>query len=238
METPLMPKEHRQREMKSKRQVSLYTALSVQFILCSAKLGLSIWWKHWFGVGFSIGAMIFTAICIYAIWKYEVSAPVRGLLLVVDVIVVFFLSAFVVFVLIGQDFKVSQFPTGCRKTTNCCRLTTNITSNVQATNLTCPTFNTTVNSARDAVKSWIRTNNNAAILEDADSFVRARFVTFLWGFPDDFYVGFNCTTNSEVELWIQGEARIGTGDFGVNRKRVEQFLNEIGKQQFATGICS
>jgi len=213
---------------------------SFQMMFSIVVFVLSILWKHWLAIVFGV---IFMLIVVYGL-----SATIRGKIhsqtKVIKIAFVFFNVVFNVLIfiffivqVIAWDNPQSHFPTGCKKTTNCCRLTLSNSTNVQADGMTSPVINTTIKFAKDTVQDWMKTYNSAGTLYDSDTFIHARFVSFFFGFPDDFYVEFKCQVHGSVNIEIQSEAREGTGDFDVNRSRVKDLLQYIGKIDFAPGKC-
>jgi len=152
------------------------------------------------------------------------------------------LSTAIVFIfllipLMSWDFQVGSFPAGCKKKTNCTRVTTILDTNVRGGGLTCPMILSSTSSVQDEVKSWVNSQARTGILEQTDSFLHARFVSSFWGFADDFYVQLMCQKNGTVVVWVQGEARLGVGDFQVNEYRVADFITAINQYQFSIGKC-
>ncbi len=90
-----------------------------------------------------------------------------------------------------------------------------------------------------------------------NSFYQVRFLTTGLGFPDDFYVAYSCSGDNAM-IWVQvrrevllrcppysialcrvqSESRLGIGDFGVNRARVEAFLAYLSQATFTSASCS
>ena len=67
-----------------------------------------------------------------------------------------------------------------------------------------------------AAKAWITSQPRTVIVEEDDGFLHATFRTRFFGFVDDVHL--------EVEgeqLHVRSASRVGYGDLGVNRKRVE-----------------
>lgn len=65
-------------------------------------------------------------------------------------------------------------------------------------------------------KAWIEAQPRTVIVEEADGYLHATFQTAFFRFKDDVQI--------EVDgdqLHIRSASRVGYGDLGVNRKRVE-----------------
>ena len=65
-------------------------------------------------------------------------------------------------------------------------------------------------------KAWIEAQPRTKILVEEDGFLHTTFRTAFFGFTDDVHI--------EVEgdtLHVRSASRVGYGDLGVNRKRVE-----------------
>ena len=63
------------------------------------------------------------------------------------------------------------------------------------------------------------------IIELNDSYIHAEVRSKVMRYIDDFEV---MTVPEACLIKIRSESRVGSGDFGVNRKRVINFLNELG----------
>eukprot|EP00030_Apusomonadida_sp_AF-17_P002780 a341698_20.p1 GENE.a341698_20~~a341698_20.p1 ORF type:complete len:268 (+),score=74.48 a341698_20:32-805(+) len=132
--------------------------------------------------------------------------------------------------------NVAAFPQACRgDTPNCTRVAA---SNVRGAGLAPPMFNTSAAAVQHDVLGWIETQPRATVLrsEPSTGFVHARFLSLLLGFPDDFYASVFCDGAAAV-VWTQSQARLGSGDSGVNNKRVTEFLVWLKRQSFGSGAC-
>lgn len=54
---------------------------------------------------------------------------------------------------------------------------------------TCP-WSTLARGPQDAAEAWVAAQTHARVLQSQPGFFHARFVSFLWGFADDFYASF------------------------------------------------
>jgi uncharacterized protein (DUF1499 family) len=97
---------------------------------------------------------------------------------------------------------------GCRKTTNCSRLTTNSTSNVRIHNLVSPIDATDPDEISKEVIKFIDSQPGGVLTYEGSTLLHARFVSNWWGFPDDLYVELVCMTNRTVGVWIQVRFRM------------------------------
>lgn len=91
---------------------------------------------------------------------------------------------------------------GCRKTTNCSRLTTNSTENVRVPNLQDPIFQANPDDINEVLNQFIDSQPGGDLIYHANNLFHARFVSNWWGFPDDLWVEYVCL-GEEVGVWIQ-----------------------------------
>ncbi len=66
------------------------------------------------------------------------------------------------------------------------------------------------------------------IVEEKDNYIAATFTSFLFRFVDDFEVRLD---GSAGLMHVRSASRVGHSDFGVNRKRVEQFRAAFNEGQ-------
>lgn len=60
--------------------------------------------------------------------------------------------------------------------------------------------------------------------------MHARFVTWLWGFADDFFVSVRCNDVGSAVIEVQGQLRLGQSDLGVNARRNKRFWEYLAEQ--------
>jgi len=218
------------------KKLGLSGLFGIEIILGFIKLVLSGYWHFWFGLVFSLLVMALAGVGVAFLWK-SYKGRLWKILLVVSTLASVFLFILFLIQVVSWDFSANSFPSGCKKKTNCTRVTTDISTNVRGEGLVSPTIPSSTSTIQQEVKDWINSQTGTAILEETDSFIHARFVTPFWGFADDFYVQLFCQSNGTVAVWVQGEARLGTGDFNVNENRVANFIQSVNGYNFAPGKC-
>jgi uncharacterized protein (DUF1499 family) len=75
------------------------------------------------------------------------------------------------------------------------------------------------------LKKSILTMKRSRIAEERGNYIHAEFTSAIWRFVDD--VEFYAEDNAKV-IHVRSASRLGTSDFGVNRKRVEA-IRELWK---------
>jgi len=218
------------------KTIGVLTFLVLQVTFSIVQLSLAATWKFWFGVGISIfvaflGVFGILLMCHVKFTRMTGKLNTFGRITfwILDSFFTAWIFLLLLVHLVGKDPSQSSFPAGCRKKTNCTRLTTDISTNVRGEGLICPQANTTLKTANGAAKDWINSKSRSDMLTDKPTFLHARFVSSFWGFPDDFYVELVCQENGAVAFWVQSEARLGTGDFGVNEQNVKEFTEYINR---------
>ena len=83
--------------------------------------------------------------------------------------------------------------------------------------------NPTNQSINTCLKSWISTVKRSHTLSSSETFFHVRVLSFMFPFPDDVAIGI--TTNSSIE--VHSAARLGSKDFGVNKKRVDKLQKYV-----------
>ncbi|GAB4820134.1 hypothetical protein N2152v2_007180 [Parachlorella kessleri] len=78
-----------------------------------------------------------------------------------------------------------------------------------------------------AAEDWVGMQTHARILATSPGFFHARFVSFFWGFADDFYASIRCHNSSHAVVEVQGQLRLGTSDLGVNKRRNRRALEAL-----------
>jgi uncharacterized protein (DUF1499 family) len=72
--------------------------------------------------------------------------------------------------------------------------------------------------AKEELKRVILAMPRTNIVEETPGYVRAEFMSALWRFVDDVEFSFD---DSAKLVHIRSASRLGKGDLGVNRKRLE-----------------
>lgn len=85
-------------------------------------------------------------------------------------------------------------------------------------------------TAQTMVVTWIM-DSGAAVLLNSPGFVHARFVSWLWGFADDFFLSVRCNEQGNAVIEVQGQLRIGKSDLGVNLRRNKRLWEYLTEQQ-------
>jgi len=217
----------------------IFSAMFVfQIILGLIKTILSGLWHHWLGLILSLALMAAAAIGLFLLWRYSTRGYLWKGILIIGSFLTAFLVILLAFQIISWDSPIDSFPNGCKRKTNCTRVTTIVSSNVRGVGLTCPMIQSSTVSIHDQVKSWVESQSQSVVMEDSNDFIHARIVSALWGFADDFYAQLKCLNNGTTAIWVQSEARFGYGDMGVNDNRVSNFIHAIDGSGFPKGSCS
>ena len=153
----------------------------------------------------------------------------------------------------SPDPIVTSFPSKCESRFGCSRVADE--GKHSARGLEPPRLQTPINVTLSAVEDWINSQNGARVLFTSSTFIHARFLTFFWGFADDFFVNLRCVTPTkstnlqgmdknanifkETLVEVQGQLRLGKSDLGVNARRNQRFigwLNDV-KGELLHGSC-
>jgi len=67
------------------------------------------------------------------------------------------------------------------------------------------------------------------IVVSQDNYIRAEFTSKIFRFVDDVEFYFPATATKEITIHSRSASRVGTSDFGVNRKRMEQIRGDLIK---------
>ena len=81
-----------------------------------------------------------------------------------------------------------------------------------------------IDSPYEKVKSIIENSPRTKIVDSDGDFLHAEVTSRIMKYVDDLEVSFLPENNN---LIIRSESRVGDGDFGVNRKRVDLLINKI-----------
>jgi uncharacterized protein (DUF1499 family) len=76
----------------------------------------------------------------------------------------------------------------------------------------------TVDEAKQKLIRVINSQPRTRIISDKGDYLEAEFTSFLWRFVDDVEFVFD---NGEKTIQFRSASRLGYGDMGVNRKRME-----------------
>ena len=81
-----------------------------------------------------------------------------------------------------------------------------------------------IDSPYEKVKSIVEKTPRTKIVESNGDYLHAEVTSRIMKYVDDLEVSFSPEKNN---LIIRSESRVGDGDFGVNRKRVDLLLNNL-----------
>ena len=81
-----------------------------------------------------------------------------------------------------------------------------------------------IDSPYEKVKSIVENSPRTKIVELDDDYLHAEVTSRIMKYVDDLEISFLPTKNN---LIIRSESRVGDGDFGVNRKRVDKLINNF-----------
>ena len=81
-----------------------------------------------------------------------------------------------------------------------------------------------IDSPYEKVKSIVEKTPRTKIVESNGDYLHAEVTSRIMKYVDDLEISFLPETNS---LIIRSESRVGDGDFGVNRKRVDLIINNL-----------
>ncbi len=119
--------------------------------------------------------------------------------------------------------NTSQIPVDCPENSNNCeRLTMAVNASPEALYL--------------ATMEWISAQPRVTIESDDTTSSHVIFHSKWFMFPDDFFVETGCTENG---TWIQihSESRLGWGDMGVNRERIDRLIEHLTNTSFEANSC-
>ena len=81
-----------------------------------------------------------------------------------------------------------------------------------------------VDSPYEKVKSIIENSPRTKIVESDGDYLHAEVTSRIMKYVDDLEISFSPEENN---LLIRSESRVGDGDFGVNRKRVDSLISNL-----------
>ena len=81
-----------------------------------------------------------------------------------------------------------------------------------------------IDSPYEKVKSIVENIPRTKIIESDGDYLHAEVTSRIMKYVDDLEISFSPEKNN---LIIRSESRVGDGDFGVNRKRVELLINNL-----------
>ena len=79
-------------------------------------------------------------------------------------------------------------------------------------------------SPYEKVTSFVQNSPRTKIIESDGDYLHAEVTSRIMKYVDDLEISFLPETNN---LIIRSESRVGDGDFGVNRKRVDILINKL-----------
>ena len=81
-----------------------------------------------------------------------------------------------------------------------------------------------IDSAYEKVKTFVENSPRTTIVESDGDYLHAEVTSRIMKYVDDLEISFLPEKNN---LLIRSESRVGEGDFGVNRKRVDLIINNL-----------
>ena len=81
-----------------------------------------------------------------------------------------------------------------------------------------------IDSPYEKIKSFVENSPRTKIVESDGDYLHAEVTSRIMKYVDDLEISFLPETNN---LIIRSESRVGDGDFGVNRKRVDLIINNL-----------
>jgi len=232
----LLPMDVSQRSYpENSRQFSKVVPLVIVLLLSLVQGTLAVLWgPHWVGLAVALVELI---ICIIGfVWVQSLRSkpgpPSKLRFFVFGTILTLFAVMSILYLAIYVMCYTSApatgvFPDACPKTTNCVRLTLNGSNDNQSDDIPQPIFNRTIDLVRGNISEWIESSFYVTVFS-SDSLVQVRAVTTVMGFVDDFFI--QIIPYDEVfdpnvyTVNLQSQSRIGISDFGVNKARVNNFL--------------
>ena len=81
-----------------------------------------------------------------------------------------------------------------------------------------------IDSPYEKIKSIVENNPRTKIIESDGDYLHAEVTSRIMKYVDDLEISLSSEKNN---LIIRSESRVGDGDFGVNRKRVDLLINNL-----------
>ena len=81
-----------------------------------------------------------------------------------------------------------------------------------------------IDSPYEKVKSFVENSPRTKIVEFDGDYLHAEVTSRIMKYVDDLEISYSPEKNN---LLIRSESRVGDGDFGVNRKRVDLIVNNL-----------
>lgn len=88
-------------------------------------------------------------------------------------------------------------------------------------------FSGTPAEAKARIVSIINDIKRTKIVVADDNYIHAEFTSMIFRFVDDVEFHFPNTEANKTSIEVRSASRTGRSDFGVNRKRVEEFRNQL-----------
>lgn len=107
-------------------------------------------------------------------------------------------------------------PSGCPSSPNC---VSSVAAADDATHHIAPlSFSGSEEAARARARAIVEAMPRTAVLADQPGYLHATFTSKVWRFVDDVELWFDASTGV---VHVRSASRVGHGDMGVNRERVE-----------------
>lgn len=88
-------------------------------------------------------------------------------------------------------------------------------------------FSGSLDEAREALLSVIRSEKRTRVITETDDYIHAEFRSLIFRFVDDVEFYFDGATKT---IHVRSASRVGHSDLGVNRKRVERLRELFNKE--------
>jgi len=124
------------------------------------------------------------------------------------------------------DFNSVGFPASCPPDSiNCVRLGNN-TDTYRAGSLRSPKVPGGLKEVQQGITDWINSHGGTVTFRD-EHLIRARFVTLLMGYLDDFATYSFCDKDGNVNVNMQSQSRIGKSDLNKNYERISDLVQTL-----------
>eukprot|EP01102_Stenamoeba_stenopodia_P017306 TRINITY_DN6184_c0_g1_i1.p1 TRINITY_DN6184_c0_g1~~TRINITY_DN6184_c0_g1_i1.p1 ORF type:complete len:271 (-),score=51.69 TRINITY_DN6184_c0_g1_i1:104-916(-) len=235
-----------ERKTAHKRKVISTTMFGLQIGIGLFEIILAGLWRHWFGIFLGVFVVLFALLALYVtttpVYYSDRVSRLKKVCMAADFAIVFFAFILIIIHLIGKGpDPIDGFPSACKRLTNCARIAptnANLNSTIWPDPSKPPIFTSNDNATAAVMgvfENWLDVQTGSPVIiykgpnaNDTNNLLyHVRFVTFVFGFPDDLFVLLNPVNTENVAIWIQGAAREGIKDFNVNQARVESLVSYV-----------
>lgn len=85
----------------------------------------------------------------------------------------------------------------------------------------------TPQKAQEALLRAFKSEERGKLISANETYVRAEFTSSLFRFVDDVEFYISKTPTGDIVIHVRSASRIGSSDFGVNRKRIERIRSNL-----------